>query len=136
MPPTAARYTLSAGERLKREQHIKALVQHGKALSVFPLRIIWRLVDADEPFATRAGFSAPKKKFRHATDRNRIKRLLREAWRLQKPALLSGIPPGRQLQLFILFTDKALPDYAAVATAMGKGIAQLQQALANAQPAA
>jgi ribonuclease P protein component len=129
----AARYTLGAGERLKREQHIEALFRTGKALSVFPLRIIWQLVPkAAEPFTIRAGFSAPKKKFKRATDRNSIKRLLREAWRLQKPALESGIPEGRQLHIFILFTDKALPDYDAVYAAIGKGIVQLQKALAHA----
>jgi ribonuclease P protein component len=131
----AARYTLSAGERLKREQHIKALFQSGKALSVFPLRLIWRLVDAEEASSTCAGFSAPKKKFGHAKDRNRIKRLMREAWRLQKPALLPAIPAGKQLHLFILFTDKSLPDYPTVFAAIGKGITQLQKALADVQPA-
>jgi ribonuclease P protein component len=131
----AARYTLSAGERLKREQHIKALFLRGTALSVFPVRMIWKLVEAEEPFPVRAGFSAPKKKFRHASDRNRIKRLLREAWRLQQPPVREVVPPGRQLHVFILFTDKTLPGYDTVFAAVGKGIAQIQKALANEHPA-
>ena len=131
----AARYTLSAGERLKREQHIKALFQTGKALSVFPVRLLWMLAPPDGAAASRAGFSAPKKKFRHATDRNRIKRLLREAWRLQKPVLESAIPAGRQLHLFIMFTDKVLPSYDVVFAAVEKSILKLQNELADATPA-
>jgi ribonuclease P protein component len=132
----AARYTLCADERLKREQHIEALFRTGKALSVFPLRMIWRLAEANEAYPIRAGFSAPKKKFKKAVDRNRIKRLMREAWRLQKPGLAPAIQEGQQLHIFILFTDKALPDYDTIYTAVGKGIAQLQKTLDYEPPAA
>lgn len=127
----AARYTLRAGERLKREQHIKALFQNGKALSVFPVRVIWLLAAPDGRSPVRAGFSAPKKRFRHATDRNRIKRLLREAWRLQQPALYPCLPEEKQLQLFLLYTGKALPDYDEVYRTVGKCILQLQKALGH-----
>jgi len=131
----AARYTLSAGERLKREQHIKALFRSGKALSAFPLRLIWLLVPKnDEASVTRAGFSAPKKKFKHATDRNRIKRVMREVWRLQKLILEPVIPEGMQLHIFLLFIDVTLPDYDTVFAAAGKAIAQLKKTLDHAQP--
>ena len=133
----AARYTLRAGERLKREQHIEALFRTGKALSVFPVRIVWRLEPvASTPFNILAGFSAPKKKFKRATDRNRIKRQLREAWRLQRPALEPAIPAGRQLHIFILFTDKTLPEYDALYAAIGKAVILLQKTLSDAKPAA
>lgn len=128
----AARYTLSTGERLKREADIEALFRTGKAFSLFPLRVIWRLIPrSDAPFAIQAGFSAPKKGFRQAVDRNRVKRLLREAWRLQKPALEAVIPAGQQLHVFLLFTDKVLPEWLIVQSSVGKAIARLQQALQN-----
>lgn len=125
------RYTLGASERLKREAHIEALFQYGKALSFSPLRIIWRLAPlaAGEFFSIRAGFSAPKKKFRRATDRARIKRLLREAWRLQRYALEASIPEGQQLQVFLLFNGTELPDYETVSDLVGKAIPALQKAI-------
>ena len=133
----AARYTLCAGERLKREQHIEALFRSGKALSVFPVRIIWRLEPSRTgPFAVRAGFSAPKKKFKRATDRNRIKRQLRDAWRLQRLPLEAIVPADQELHLFILFTDKALPEFEAIYEAIGKGILQLQKKLTDAKSVA
>lgn len=126
----ALRYTLGKDERLKREQHIETLFRTGKAFSVFPVRIIWRLVPlAGEQFSIRAGFSVPKKKFKHANDRNRIKRLLRECWRTQKHLLLPAIPEGQQLHLFLIFTDIALPDLIKVQVATAKGIDRLIAAL-------
>ena len=122
----AIRYTLSKDERLKREQHIETLFRSGKAFSVFPLRIIWHLQPAgDEPSLIRTGFSVSKKKFRHAVDRNRVKRLLREAWRLQKHQLHTNIPAGKQLHVFLIFTDNTLPVYTRITGTLQKGLERL-----------
>lgn len=75
----------------------------------------------------RVGFSAPKKKFRKAVDRNRVKRLLREAWRLHKQSLYEAIPADKQLHLFFLFIGPELPDFTLVNASMQKAIAKLQQ---------
>ena len=130
----AGRLTLGKEERLVREKDIETLFRTGKAFSVFPLRVIYRLVPlpGGEHFNVRAGFSAAKKKFKRAVDRNRIKRLMRESWRLQKAALSDLVPEGQQLQLFLLFTDKELPIYEAVFTAAGKIIAKLEASLQSA----
>lgn len=129
----AQRYTLGSDSRLKREQHIEALFRTGKAFSVFPIRVVWALQPrGEEPSPTRAGFSAPKKRFKRSVDRGRVKRLLREAWRLQQPELYELIPEGMQLQVFLLFTDGQLPEYAPVYAAVGKAISKLQKALADA----
>jgi ribonuclease P protein component len=129
----ALRYPLGSDSRLKREQHIETLFRTGKAFSVFPVRMIWTLVPrGEEVSATRAGFSVSKKKFKHSVDRGRVKRLLREAWRLQQHELSALIPEGKQLQLFLVFTDAALPDYQVVYDAVGKGIIKLKKALSDA----
>jgi len=97
------RNTFGKDERLKREQNIETLFRSGKAFSVFPLRLIWQVVPrGEDKFPARTGFSAPKKKFRKAVSRNRLKRLMREAWRLQKAALYAVIPADAQLHLFII----------------------------------
>jgi ribonuclease P protein component len=129
----AIRYTLGKNERLKREQHIQTLFRTGKAFSVFPLRVIWLLLPLDKELSpVRAGFSASKRNFKKAVSRNRIKRLMREAWRLQQYQLT--VPEGMQLQLFLIFTDKALPDYDTLFAAVGKGIIQLQKAIGGVTP--
>lgn len=132
----AVRYTLGAGERLKRGQHIEALFRQGKALSVFPVRLIWRLAPRnEEPYPIQAGFSAPKKKFRNASDRNRVKRLLREAWRLNKHELAPSVPEQFQLQVFIQCVDKSIPEYPALTAAVQQSISRLKKTLGDVTPA-
>jgi ribonuclease P protein component len=67
----------------------------------------------------------PKKKFRSSVHRHRIRRLMAEAWRLQKHPLYPVIPAAFQLQLFLIFTDRTMPDQAFVTAAIHKGIEQL-----------
>ncbi len=128
----ALRYTLGNDRRLKREQHIETLFQKGKAFSVFPVRVVWMLTPrGNETSAFRVGFSSPKKKFKRATDRARVKRLLREAWRLQQHDLASSIPEDKQLHLFLLFTNTALPDYETVSAAVRQVNVKLKTAIQN-----
>lgn len=122
----ALRSTFCKDERLKREQHIETLFRSGKAFSVFPLRIVWLIAPrGNERYPARAGFVVPKKKFRHAVSRNRLKRLMREAWRLQKAAFYEHILPAAQLHIFFIYTDHKEAEQAEVTAALSKGLARL-----------
>jgi len=113
---------LGASERLQLRKQIETLFRCGEAFSVFPLRIIYSLlpVASELESPVRVGFSIPKKKVKKAVHRNRIRRLLKEAWRLHKHDLYAAIPPGKQLHVFLVFTGtESLTFTTAVATVKG-----------------
>jgi ribonuclease P protein component len=115
-------------EKLKSRSDIDALFQRGQRFSVYPVLTWYRSAPADGKGGLEAGFSCSKKHFKKAVDRNRAKRLMREAWRLQKSTLLSFVQEnGLQLQVFLIFLDKTLPDYETIYAAIGKSIQQLKK---------
>lgn len=69
----------------------------------------------------KAGVTVGKKYFKKAVDRNRIKRLLREAYRLQKEPLVQAAEAGgKKLHIFIQYNGKDLPQYLEIRAAMEK----------------
>jgi ribonuclease P protein component len=74
----------------------------------------------------QAGVTVRAKQFRLSVDRNRIKRLLREAYRLQQQPLRDMVRQGNEsLDLFLLFTGKALPAYPELYASTGEAIRKI-----------
>jgi ribonuclease P protein component len=66
----------------------------------------------DATVALQAGVTVSSRTFKKAVQRNRVKRVLREAYRLQKLPLQSAIEQtGKHLVLFFIYTGKELPVY-------------------------
>ena len=82
-----------------------------RSLAQFPLRVVYLLRqrgEGDEPVQMLV--SVPKKRFKHAVDRNRVKRQVREAYRLRKQRLYDALPADKALTLaFVWLSDKYLP---------------------------
>ena len=85
-----------------------------------------RAVKGVFPSPLQAGFGASSRHFKKAVDRNRIKRLSREAYRLQKQALLQRVnEKGVSMALFFIYTGKDLPDYATASEKIGVALQKL-----------
>jgi len=109
------RYTLSKNNKLKSTKIIEQLFKEGKSFSIFPFRVIYLFKEKDLPASDsklQTAFSVSKKYFKKAADRNRVKRLMREAWRLQKNvAEDKNIATAKNLMVFIIYTGNELPQY-------------------------
>lgn len=78
-----------------------------KALTAFPLRVVYREVKHKDGPKVKVLLSVPKRKLRHAVDRNRAKRQLRETYRLNKPTLVGALGEKQALHLaFMWLSDK------------------------------
>ncbi|HNP53650.1 MAG TPA: ribonuclease P protein component [Ferruginibacter sp.] len=105
---TRIRYKLPATERLKSRKQIGQLFAAGQQFSHFPFRVYY--LPANEQQHLQVGVGVSNRLFKRAVDRNRIKRLMREAWRLNKQVLDEQLMAnGKRLSVFILYTGKELP---------------------------
>ena len=130
----STRFRFPKAERLKSRKQIDALFADGKAFSVFPVRAIYRFSEA-ESGSLQAGVTASKKFFKKAVDRNRLKRLLREAYRLQKEELVLQVKrTGKRGHVFFIYTDKTIADFETVKTAMAKCLQRLSKILQSENP--
>jgi ribonuclease P protein component len=112
-------FTLGKEERLKSRKQIEQLFDKGKSFVVAPFRIYF-IVNSESPIQKdesrlKFGTGVSAKNFKKAVDRNRIKRLTREAWRLQKNEIREKTSETqKQLNVFFIYTGKELPDFKTV----------------------
>ncbi len=91
-------------EKLKSKKLIEQLFNEGKAVTVFPLKLIYLKTTFTDSTKIKAGVSVSKRNFKNAVDRNRIKRLLRETYRLNKHELFNTI--STQYAFMVLYIGK------------------------------
>jgi ribonuclease P protein component len=112
-------FTLGKNERLKSRKQIEQLFDKGKSFVVAPFRVYF-IVNSELPIqrvesGLKFGTGVSAKNFKKAVDRNRIKRLTREAWRLQKNEIREKAKETqRPLNVFFIYTGKELPDFTTV----------------------
>ena len=102
----SGRFSLGQKERLKSSKSIEHLFSEGKAISAYPLRLVF----VSKPNSTvpmQCAVSVSKRHFKKAVDRNRIKRLLRESYRKIKPTLYQNL--SQPYMGMILFNGKEIP---------------------------
>jgi ribonuclease P protein component len=121
---TRSPYRLGRAERLKHRTQIDLLFSEGRSVTVGALRLVYRLDPSSSDSALKAGFSVSKRHFKRSVDRNRIKRLLREAYRLQK-GFLQEKPRTGTLQFFLIYTGKEMPLYANIETWVLKALQKM-----------
>lgn len=100
------RYTYSSKDKLKSKKTIERLFQEGDSVSVYPLRLVFLETSFDD-VQIKTAISVSKKHFKTAVQRNRIKRLMREAYRLNKHVFFNNFTT--QYAFMILYIGKTEP---------------------------
>jgi ribonuclease P protein component len=124
----AKQFTLAKYERLKSRKQIEHLFNDGEKFSVSSFRIFYSLATDNSPLTTHFGAGVSSKNFKKAVDRNRIKRLTREAWRTQNIQLKETLKKsGKQLNVFFIYTGKEIPDFTTVKDKLAVALKKLLQ---------
>lgn len=104
--PAMRTYSFPRSERLKHKKAIGALFTGSDGFFAYPLRIQY-LLQRDNAPELKIAISISRRKCRHAVDRNRIRRQIREAWRLQRaPLRKAALLHNMKLHLIILYSGK------------------------------
>ncbi|MEY8870745.1 ribonuclease P protein component [Flavobacteriaceae bacterium 144Ye] len=98
-------FTYNKKEKLKSKKLIEQLFAEGQSVSAYPLKLIYLPVDFDDSVLLKAGVTVSKRKFKNAVDRNRIKRLMREAYRLNKAVIFNNITTQYALMILYIGND-------------------------------
>ena len=119
-------FTFSKEERLCSCTLIDSLYADGHRLMAFPYSVLWQKVDSQPP--CKVLIIAPKRRFHHAVDRNHIKRLTRECYRLLKPSLLEFLQEhGISITLSLVYVHTEIMTYEQLLHKMEKLMAALKE---------
>ena len=116
MPSAEDNRGFSQKERIKSSLAILSIVKDGSSVNSYPIKCFYRRVSRGE-VAVQLAVVVSKRRFKHAVDRNRVKRLMREAYRLQKQGF--DLVTDSTLQMCWLFVGRELPTFEQVRKAVG-----------------
>ncbi len=120
-------YTLSKSERLCRKTLLEELLASELSFVKYPFRVVYKVSSIPGEFPARIAISVGKKRFKRAVKRNRVKRLVREAFRLNKSILYNEIPEGQTIDILVIYLENTLPTFAKTE----KAVKAILQKIAN-----
>ncbi len=109
-------------DKLKQKQIIDALFRSGLSVNAYPLRLVFSSQSEYNNGEFKIAVSVSKRFFKKAVDRNKIKRLLRESYRLQRPEIVMQIQPFCKEGLIgmIIYTGDQIPNFNTIESSMNK----------------
>lgn len=99
------RFKYSKKDKLKSKKLIEHLFNEGKSVTAYPLKLIYLKTEFDDDSLLKTGVSVSKRLHKTAVARNRIKRILREAYRLNKPLYFNNSSTSYAFMILYLSKD-------------------------------
>lgn len=116
-------------ERLKSAKKIQSLFVVGKSLFKFPVKLAYHIgvLESGEVKEIKAAFSVPKKRLKKAVDRNKVKRRMREVYRLNKMVLWDEMENVEmEVSLMWVYVSDEILEYSTIEKAIKDLIKQLK----------
>lgn len=123
-------------EKLKSWTAIGRMFKEGQSFGMYPLRFVWLPMEAaDSEFPVQFTVSVPKKKFKKAVDRNRLRRQIRETYRLHKHTLYRQLGDTPKIYaLMVIYVAKDAVEYSEIDNNMNRGLRKLAKILREQPP--
>lgn len=93
-------------ERLTRKVAFEAIMKSGKSAKAYPLRLVYLPMELPQNTPYQIAFGVGKRKFKLAVDRNRVKRVLREAWRHKKSGFIEKFGDTQYAMILVYLSDE------------------------------
>ncbi|MBM3399059.1 MAG: ribonuclease P protein component [Bacteroidetes bacterium] len=133
-PQFQQRYKLPRKQILRSQKAITVLFRPGFFVSSYPLRMNYLIQSkTNEAPAVQVMFSVSKKRFKKATDRNRVNRLLREVYRLNQHQLQGlSLPEDQQLAMALIYTGQEILSFQVLKASFLQCIQKLERKMNHA----
>ena len=106
------KYSLNSTERIKHRKIIEEIFSTGNAIYKDFIRINYIETNFDDDTIAKVAFSVPKKKFKRAYKRNRLKRIMREVYRKNKPEFYDILSnKNTKIALLFVYLDNEIKEY-------------------------
>ena len=119
-------FTLTKKERITGKNKIDNLFTNGKSFLKYPLKIVYIECESDSEYPASILISVPKKRLKLAFKRNKIKRLIREAYRLNKNTIVNDLLCSeKQINIAFVYVKDDLTNYETIERSMRKVLNEL-----------
>lgn len=118
--------TLSKSERLNNIKLIDSVFKSAITVKAFPLIFSYKLTDFPSEVPLQILITVSKRNFKRAVDRNRIKRVIRDRFRLLKPEFVQSLK-GKSAFAALIYTSKSMVDYREIDKSLQKLIQKLDE---------
>ncbi|MBP7180061.1 MAG: ribonuclease P protein component [Dysgonomonadaceae bacterium] len=118
------------GQRISGVKRMEHLFAHGKSFISYPLRVVYVVRSSRDDYPISVMVSVPKKKLKSAVARNRMKRLVREAFRQNSHLLdIATFPHEQSLDIAFVYLKDELCDYATIQKAVLKALSEIARCM-------